>query len=113
MCGKRGRPVNQENEKLRQAARERGDKVYDSIQPCKHGHIARLVSDNRCHACKLQKAKRYRDAMNLEKKEKQMAHVRAYMKKRYNSDPDFRRYQIVNSEINRHLRALNKLLDME
>lgn len=68
MCGKRGRPVNQENEKLRQAAKKRGDKVYDSIQPCKRGHLARLVSDNRCHACKLQKAKRYRDGMNWNKR---------------------------------------------
>lgn len=54
---------HEDNVKLRDLARSRGDKYYEATRPCKHGHLIRRVSDNRCDACGKAKDKRAKEKM--------------------------------------------------
>lgn len=109
----RGRKANPENEALREQARERGDKVFTSILPCPHGHLARRVRNGKCHTCYLEyTAKRYKTIQASDKlKELQRQHARKSEHKRYHSDAEYRERNKLRSRINRNLRVTAELIE--
>lgn len=85
---------HEDNVKLRDLARSRGDKYYEATRPCKHGHLIRRVSDNRCDACGKAKHSKW---------------CTDYQVSRYKEDPEYRRTMKLRARLNYHKAAVVKL----
>ena len=102
---------HEDNVKLRDLARSRGDKYCEATRPCKHGHLIRRVSDNRCDACGKAKDKRAKEKMlsTPEGKAKHSKWCTDYQVSRYKEDPEYRRTMKLRARLNYHKAAVVKL----